>query len=153
MSSISAMTCLNVPFPLLSAVDLYAYKLVDKLGSDRISDVIDVYEHALCSRFPRARYVVGKDAKFIFLPLQAMPEWLGDWIQETVFRDKPVPAALKKQSWLLWLNCSNTCLMYCDVQLSLIYYLKKRMTSSQNLPGFVSNVQSLRHFHLLLNIN
>ena len=29
--------------------------------------------------FPRARYAVGKDAK-IWLTIQALPEWLGDWI-------------------------------------------------------------------------
>ncbi len=95
--SLSVLTDLTCSRFFLAVVDQLAYNMVDKLASDRISDVVDAYEHALCSRFPRARYVVGKDAKFIFLPLQAMPEWLGDWIQNAIARDKPIPAVLKNK--------------------------------------------------------
>ena len=60
--------------------DITPSKITSSLVSDKLSDVIDTYEHALLARFPRARYVVGKDAKYFFLPMQWMPEWLGDWI-------------------------------------------------------------------------
>jgi len=43
-----------------------------------IGDVIDAYEDALFGVFPRARYVVGLDAK-IFMLLQMCPEWFSDW--------------------------------------------------------------------------
>jgi len=62
-----------------------------------IDDVVDAYEHALFGRYPRARYVVGRDAKFIYLPLQWLPEWLGDWILRKFDAKCPLPASLKKQ--------------------------------------------------------
>ncbi len=66
------------------------------LGSNRISDVVDAYEHALCARCPRARYVVGFDARYLFLPMTALPEWLSDWITDFLQTDKPIPAILEK---------------------------------------------------------
>ena len=48
--------------------------------SERLDDVVDAYKHALLSRYPRARYVVGKDTKYFVIPVQWLPEWLGDWI-------------------------------------------------------------------------
>ena len=42
------------------------------------------------------RYVVGKDAKYLFIPLQALPEWLGDWILRMMESGRPLPAALKE---------------------------------------------------------
>lgn len=47
--------------------------------SEKLSEVIDTYEHALFGVFPRARYVVGRDAK-LFLFLQLLPECLSDRI-------------------------------------------------------------------------
>ena len=49
----------------------------------------------IAGMFPRARYVVGKDAKFVWLPLQWMPEWLGDYIIDSLAKDKPMPRACK----------------------------------------------------------
>ena len=56
------------------------WKLVKEYPvSDKISEVIDAYEHALFGVFPRARYAVGRDAKF-FLLVQLLPECLSDRI-------------------------------------------------------------------------
>ena len=70
----------------------------DKVSSTRISDVVDAYEHALLGRFPRVRYVVGKDAKYLWLPVQALPEWLGDFIFTHLHNDPPVQAVFKTRS-------------------------------------------------------
>jgi len=67
-------------------------------GSDRITDVVDAYEHALLGLFPRARYMVGRDAIFLYLPIQWMPEWLGDWVFEKLDTNIPLPAALAKKA-------------------------------------------------------
>jgi len=44
-----------------------------------IDVAIDSYEHALFGVYPRARYVVGTDAKIGIL-IQMLPECLSDWI-------------------------------------------------------------------------
>lgn len=72
-------------------------EFIEKIASPRISDVVDAYEHALTGWWPRARYVVGKDAKFLWLPLQWMPEWLCDTILNKLNKNKPIPAVLKKK--------------------------------------------------------
>lgn len=64
-------------------------------GSSRISDVVDAYENAILGLFPRARYVVGRDAKLLYLPLIYLPECIGDWIFERLNKDAPLPLALK----------------------------------------------------------
>src|SRR6218665_1530859 len=68
------------------------------IGSERLTDVVDAYEHALLGLFPRARYMVGRDAVFIYLPIQWLPEWLGDWIFAKLDPDLPLPAALTKKA-------------------------------------------------------
>ena len=50
------------------------------VSSDNMDDVMEVYEHALLSQWPRARYVVGNDAKYMWLPLQWLPEWISDHV-------------------------------------------------------------------------
>ncbi|CAG5124165.1 unnamed protein product [Candidula unifasciata] len=40
--------------------------------------VVDAYVSALTSVYPRPRYVVGTDAKLVYLPLAFLPEWIGD---------------------------------------------------------------------------
>ena len=50
----------------------------EKVASPRIGEVTDAYEHALLGVYTRARYVVGRGAWFFWLPIQALPEWLGD---------------------------------------------------------------------------
>jgi len=70
----------------------------NELGSSRLGDVVDAYQHALLGCYPRARYLVGFDAKFIWMTLQWMPEWLGDWLATKLDPNQPLPAAaLKKE--------------------------------------------------------
>ncbi len=64
--------------------------------SNRISDVVDAYEHALCGRFPRARYVVGYDAEILILIFENLPEWAGDWIMAKLTGENRIPAVLRK---------------------------------------------------------
>jgi len=64
---------------------------------NRNSHVTDGVIQALFSRFPRARYVVGNDANYVFLPVQdLLPEWLSDWVIGLV-GSSPVPAIMKKE--------------------------------------------------------
>jgi hypothetical protein len=70
---------------------------LDRTGSTRSGDVVDAYVHALLGSFPRARYVVGMDAKFIFSPLIALPEWLSDWLLFKSQPNQPLPAALLRR--------------------------------------------------------
>ena len=70
---------------------------LEKITSSRLSDVLDAYEHALLGVYPRTRYVVGNDARFLWLPVQALPEWLADWILECLDKDRPIPAVIKKR--------------------------------------------------------
>jgi len=93
------------PFCVLRAVCVCMCMLVlkairdaEKVSFPQMSDVLDAYEHALLGVYPRARYVVGYDARFFWLPLQALPEWLGDWIMEclnTLFLSTPASAVIK----------------------------------------------------------
>ncbi|CAL1537395.1 unnamed protein product [Lymnaea stagnalis] len=48
--------------------------------SSNINLVVDAYTHALTSRYPRTRYTVGPDAKFILIPMSYLPTWLTDRI-------------------------------------------------------------------------
>ena len=68
-----------------------------KIGTKTIDDVLDAFEHALLGRYPRARYVVGRDAKFVYIPLTWLSEWLSDWILRKLDPNCPVPAALLKK--------------------------------------------------------
>merc|ERR1712179_49561 len=66
---------------------------VPKLASARLGDVVDCYEHAALAMFPRARYMPGRDARFIFWPVSLLPEWLADKI--CINPESPIPAAAK----------------------------------------------------------
>ena len=59
--------------------------------------MVDAYHHALLGRFPRARYMPGKDAKFLWMPLQWMPKWMGDFIIFKFDPKQPLPAAVLKK--------------------------------------------------------
>ncbi|KAK3741605.1 hypothetical protein RRG08_050169 [Elysia crispata] len=50
-----------------------------ELSSKNTGNVVDAYMDALTSRFPRPRYVVGWDARLLFVPFSFLPEWVGDW--------------------------------------------------------------------------
>ena len=80
----------------VSAINEVIKNFVGGIVSDKIQDVVDAYEHALLGMYPRARYVVGKDAKLVWLPIQAMPEWLGDGLLRLLAKNRPIPKALKK---------------------------------------------------------
>ena len=58
-----------------------------------VSDVVDAYEHALLASYPRARYLVGRDATHYKAPLAALPEWFSDWMLDN--KNRPVPAACR----------------------------------------------------------
>ena len=64
-------------------------------ASDRFSDVVDAYEHALLGLYPRARYVVGWDA-WVFIWIQALPEWMADWLSVHLYSNMPLPACVRK---------------------------------------------------------
>ena len=66
-----------------------------KMCSPALHLVVDAYEHAVVGKFPRGRYVVGNDAKFIFWPLSLAPEWLADLV---LTRKAPIPRMAQKLS-------------------------------------------------------
>ena len=69
------------------------------MGSDNVGDVTDAYVHALFGRFPRARYLVGKDASIVWRTVEKFPEWLSDLLLEKLFATKKmIPAYLSKQT-------------------------------------------------------
>ncbi|KAK2146687.1 hypothetical protein LSH36_589g01086 [Paralvinella palmiformis] len=72
-------------------------KGVTKMSSLRINDVVDAYKHALLAMFPRARYVVGLDAKYFWLPLQMLPEWMSDYIFVTANKLRPVARVVRQK--------------------------------------------------------
>ncbi|XP_059139689.1 retinol dehydrogenase 7-like isoform X2 [Physella acuta] len=55
-------------------------QLMIKLSSPNTHKVIDAYVHGLTSRFPRTRYVVGVDSRFILIPLSYLPTCFTDWL-------------------------------------------------------------------------
>jgi len=71
---------------------------VEMRCSERLDDVVDAYEHALLGRYPRARYVVGKDAQFLWIPLSNMPACVGDYVMAYLQPKRPLPAALQKRA-------------------------------------------------------
>jgi len=73
------------------------FSALDRTGSVHPEHVVDVYEECLLARYPKTRYAVGNDARFIFLPLQSFPEWISDWLLFKSDPKKPLPAALKKK--------------------------------------------------------
>jgi nucleoside-diphosphate-sugar epimerase len=79
-------------FFLFVAIQLVTGETVSLYVSERIDDVVDAYEHALLAKYPRARYVIGNDAKYILLPIQRLPEFLSDWLMRILSKDHPKPA-------------------------------------------------------------
>jgi retinol dehydrogenase-16 len=71
------------------------FEAYDRTGSTCFDRVVDAYQHATLGLFPRARYVVGMDAKYVFLPLTVMPEWLSDWLLFKSQPNQPLPAVLR----------------------------------------------------------
>ena len=66
------------------------------MASD-ITPVVDGYIHAMTAMFPRGRYVIGMDAKLLYVPLSWLPEWLSDLLLDYMTRDRPIPTVLRKK--------------------------------------------------------
>jgi len=60
--------------------------------------VVDAYYHALTSRWPKLRYVVGLDAWLVWLPLSLLPSFVGDFFfhLNILIKQVPDPRACKK---------------------------------------------------------
>ncbi|XP_033727383.1 dehydrogenase/reductase SDR family member 9-like [Pecten maximus] len=67
---------------------------VDRWFSSRLYQVVDAYEHALTSKYPEGRYVVGKDSNTFMWLLHLAPEWLSAKIVGTL--TWPLPKGLRK---------------------------------------------------------
>ena len=83
---------LTYAFFFISVVTTYMGEL-SRISSDKISEVVDAYEHALLGRFPRARYLPGKDAVIFYRGLEKLPEWISDIALDFIFHI-PLPACL-----------------------------------------------------------
>ncbi|XP_078579917.1 retinol dehydrogenase 16-like [Branchiostoma floridae x Branchiostoma japonicum] len=58
--------------------------------------VVDAMEHALCATRPRSRYVIGWDARIMFVPISWLPTELGDLALRLVAPEMmPTPACCK----------------------------------------------------------
>uniref|UniRef100_A0A8C3BRU1 Uncharacterized protein n=1 Tax=Cairina moschata TaxID=8855 RepID=A0A8C3BRU1_CAIMO len=76
----AALTGLSTrPAPSASTV-LAGAKKMHKRCNSNLSLVTDCMEHALTSRYPRARYSAGWDAKLLYIPLSYLPSALADMI-------------------------------------------------------------------------
>ncbi|XP_046577209.1 retinol dehydrogenase 16-like [Haliotis rubra] len=51
---------------------------IDSMTSSDLSQVTRAYVHAVTARFPRARYIVGRDANIMFRVLWILPLWMKD---------------------------------------------------------------------------
>uniref|UniRef100_A0A0B7BNQ6 Uncharacterized protein n=1 Tax=Arion vulgaris TaxID=1028688 RepID=A0A0B7BNQ6_9EUPU len=54
-------------------------KAAIEFSSPDTHKVVDAYIAAITSVYPRPRYVVGFDAKLVYIPLSFLPEWCVDW--------------------------------------------------------------------------
>ena len=55
-------------------------EMVDKYCSDELWRVVEAYAHALFSRYPRHRYIIGNGAFFVLNVMARLPEWLQDYL-------------------------------------------------------------------------
>uniref|UniRef100_A0A0N5AIM4 NAD(P)-binding protein n=1 Tax=Syphacia muris TaxID=451379 RepID=A0A0N5AIM4_9BILA len=70
------------------------YVDVVEMSPTDITPVVDAYFQALFAKYPRLNYIVGKDAKLIFLPYSYLPTQIQVWImsQFQKFFNTPIPA-------------------------------------------------------------
>ncbi|XP_074663899.1 retinol dehydrogenase 7-like [Strix aluco] len=71
---------------------LVGLRKLQKLCNSNLTLVTDCMEHALTSRYPRARYSAGWDAKLLYIPLSYLPAALTDAVFAS-FYPKSVPKA------------------------------------------------------------
>ena len=86
-------------------IDILGVKALDAvLGSapsnTDLSGVVDAYVHALVGRYPRCRYRVGVDSRWLALPILWLPTCLGDKLLKLVYWTDAKPILCK--SW--WKN-------------------------------------------------
>ena len=81
---------------LLFSVIQYRKKEFEGMAWNDIHLVTDTIENALFSSYPRARYLVGLDARVIVPVVTMLPEWMQDkylwWVANGIY-GKPLPAA------------------------------------------------------------
>lgn len=89
---------------------------IDKMAIKDTSPVIDAMLHSMESRWAKARYPCGWNARFFFLPISHMPVWLADNITDILnpkYPPTPKPASMVGRRmrldivavWLLVLPC------------------------------------------------
>lgn len=54
----------------------YVTTMFDGGASADIYQVVDAYEHAILGKYPKSRYLVGGEARYIAGPLSYMPQYL-----------------------------------------------------------------------------
>ncbi|XP_053374121.1 retinol dehydrogenase 7-like [Mercenaria mercenaria] len=52
---------------------------LEETGSTNIHIVVDAYIHAITAKFPKKRYLVGNDAKYVYWFLSVLPECISDF--------------------------------------------------------------------------
>ncbi|XP_067843430.1 dehydrogenase/reductase SDR family member 9-like isoform X1 [Heptranchias perlo] len=60
--------------------DTRQQKLVKKLSSTDLSQVVWCMEHALTAKYPRTRYSAGIDAKLLWIPMTYLPTFAADYL-------------------------------------------------------------------------
>lgn len=80
--------------------DAFCERFPNLCGSSNTLPVVEAVTHALFSQSPCARYVVGRDAKFLWVWLSYLPAWMTDPIigLHDRFMSVPLPAALLNDS-------------------------------------------------------
>ena len=64
----------------LTISDKTKKRIRDRRLSTNLSMVVDAYTHALISKFPKHRYIVGGDSFFLIRILRNLPTSLADYI-------------------------------------------------------------------------
>ncbi|PIC27541.1 hypothetical protein B9Z55_019763 [Caenorhabditis nigoni] len=109
---------------------------VNVVANPNIGWVVDCYDHALFSWWPRLRYCPGWDAIFMFIPLSVFPTALQDWILAGLYKLNPgpslIPAALvekkKRRSPVQWIQLLSQLAMI--PLLYTIFFVKKSHTNT-----------------------
>uniref|UniRef100_A0A914YFH6 Uncharacterized protein n=1 Tax=Panagrolaimus superbus TaxID=310955 RepID=A0A914YFH6_9BILA len=73
------------------------------VANRNIDIVTDAYIHALCAKHPKARYICGWDAKYIFIPMSFMPSTWQDFLLQLMMNitsGSKLPAALMNNNTL-----------------------------------------------------
>ena len=78
------------------AIKVMLDQCVNGMSATNIAPVVDCYKHALLAKSPRVRYHPGSDARFLWLPLAMLPDWLTDVIIRQLERlgGVPIPCGL-----------------------------------------------------------